>query len=102
MDRTQIRLSSAVVVLNLLDALFTIFYTKGGYASESNPLMQVALASSPVLFVIAKLSLVSLGVLLLWRARHHRLAAGGLFVGAAAYALIIVYHLSAVPHIVAG
>jgi hypothetical protein len=97
MERRLAWLSSAVVILNLLDAVFTMLYTNAGYASEANPLMGVALASSTVLFVVAKLSLVSLGVLLLWRVRHRTFAAVGLFASAATYALIVVYHLTAMP-----
>jgi len=100
MERRLAWLSSAVVILNLLDAVFTMMYTHAGYATEANPLMAVALASTPVVFVLAKLSLVSLGVLLLWRVRHRTFAAVGLVASAATYALIVVYHLSAVPELV--
>ena len=93
-------LAGAVVILNLLDAIFTICYTHAGYASESNPLMQVALAASPVLFVLAKIGLVSLGVLLLWRMRHHRTAVFGLVSTSAAYSLLLLYHLSEVPRLI--
>ncbi|MEJ7600327.1 MAG: DUF5658 family protein [Kofleriaceae bacterium] len=89
-----------MVILNLLDAIFTLCYTHSGVASESNPMMQVALAAHPVLFVLAKISLVSLGVLLLWRMRHVRAAAFGLIGTTAAYSLLLLYHLSAVPHLI--
>ena len=92
--------AGAVIVLNLLDAIFTLFYTHGGYASESNPMMQVALAAHPVLFVLAKIGLVSLGVLLLWRMRHHRTAVLGLVGTSAAYALLVLYHLSEMPRLI--
>ena len=101
MERRLAWLSSAVVILNLLDALFTMVYTHAGYAAEANPLMAVALASTPVVFVAAKLSLVSLGVLLLWRVRDRKLAAVALVASAATYALVVAYHLTAVPQLVA-
>ena len=100
MERRLAWLSSAVVILNLLDAVFTMIYTQSGHASEANPLMAVALASTPVVFVLAKLSLVSLGVLLLWRLRHRTFAAIGIAASAATYALILLYHLTAVPKLV--
>jgi hypothetical protein len=100
MERRLAWLSSAVVILNLLDAVFTIIYTNAGYASEANPLMAVALASTPVVFVLAKVSLVSLGVLLLWRVRDRAFAAFGIVATAAAYALVVLYHLTAVPDLV--
>jgi len=91
--------AGAVVVLNLLDAIFTIIYTRTGLAIESNPLMDKVLVSSPVLFMIAKLGLVSLGVLLLWRLRHHRAARFGLVVTSTAYVTLLAYHLSGVDQL---
>lgn len=94
-------LGSAVLVLNLVDAMFTLVYTQAGLATEANPLMNQALQVSPVLFVAAKLALVSLGVLLLWRLRNRlvaRLSLGGMLI---AYAAIAFYHLQAAPMLVA-
>jgi hypothetical protein len=90
---------ASVLILNLLDAIFTIVYTSSGVAVESNPLMSRVLGSSPVLFMIAKLGLVSLGVLLLWRLRDRRAAAFGLIATGTAYATLIAYHLSAVERL---
>ncbi|MEO8699823.1 MAG: DUF5658 family protein [Kofleriaceae bacterium] len=91
---------AAVIILNLLDAIFTIIYTRLGLAVESNPLMDKVLVSSPVLFMIAKLGLVSLGVLLLWRLRYHRAARFGLLGTSTAYIALLVYHLSGVERLV--
>lgn len=91
--------AGVVVVLNLLDAMFTLVYTRSGLATESNPLMDQVLAASPVLFMLAKLSLVSLGVLVLWRLRERRTARFGLLATATAYMLLLGYHLSAVEHL---
>lgn len=88
-----------VVILNLLDAIFTLIYTRTGLATESNPLMDQVLGSSPVLFMISKLALVSLGVLLLWRLRHHRAARFGLVATSTAYVVLLGYHLSAVDRL---
>lgn len=88
-----------VVVLNLFDAMFTLLYTRSGLATEANPLMDQVLAASPVLFMLAKLSLVSLGVLVLWRLREHRTARFGLVGASAAYTLLLAYHLSGVKHL---
>jgi hypothetical protein len=89
-----------VVVLNLLDAMFTLAYTHAGLATEANPLMEKFLSASPVLFMIAKLALVSMGVLVLWRLRHHRSARFGLVATSAAYVMLLCYHLSAAKHLV--
>jgi hypothetical protein len=87
---------AAIVILNLLDAMFTLVYIRSGVATESNPLMDQALTASPVLFMIAKLGLVSLGVLLLWRLRDHRAARFGLVATSTVYMTLLVYHLSGV------
>jgi len=91
--------AGAVVVLNLLDAIFTLLYTSVGIATEANPLMDRALATSPIAFMLAKLALVSLGVWLLWRLRARRSAVAGLIVVGSAYAGLVLYHLSAVHHL---
>jgi hypothetical protein len=87
-------IAGIVIILNLLDALWTLAFVEAGVAQESNPLMQRALALGPVGFVVAKLTLVSLSVLLLWRLRHRRTAALALCSGAMTYALIVAYHVS--------
>jgi len=98
-NRMLLWAGAIVVVLNLLDAVLTIIETGTGMAVESNPLMDVALAARPVLFMIAKLGLVSFGVLLLWRLRHHRAARFGLVVTMAAYTLLLVHHVSGVTYL---
>jgi cytochrome bd-type quinol oxidase subunit 2 len=92
-------LAALVVVLNLVDAVFTLVYTHGGVAVESNPLMRGVLESHPVLFMAAKLALVSLGVLLLWRLRHRGAAVVGLVATSTTYVGLVLYHLSAVPQL---
>ncbi len=88
-----------IIVLNLLDAMFTLIYTRSGLATEGNPLMDRVLAASPVLFMVAKLALVSFGVLLLYRLRHRRSARIGLLASSCAYMLLLGYHLSAAKHL---
>jgi len=93
--------AGAIVILNLLDAVFTLLYTNTGLATEGNPMMQGPLAASPVLFMMAKLSLVSLCVFLLWRLGQRRSAMIGLAGTTAMYVLLLGYHLTAVPKLVA-
>jgi hypothetical protein len=93
------RIAVGVVICNLIDAVFTILYTDLGLAREANPLLEPALADSPLLFMLIKLSLVSMGVALLWRLRHRRAAAAGLIASGAAYCWLIAYHLSAAPQL---
>lgn len=88
-----------VVVLNMLDAVWTLLFVNLGVAAEANPLMDQALSHGPVWFMLAKLGLVSLSVLLLWRLRDRRFATVGLFSAATTYALICGYHLSNAHHV---
>jgi len=102
MSRRHVELAAgALIVLNLLDAIFTLVWIKSGVASEGNPIMSQAMAHGAVGFMAIKLALVSLAVLLLWRLRHRRAAATALVASAIAYSSILLLHLSAVPQLVA-
>jgi hypothetical protein len=82
-----------VLVLNLLDATFTILWVAAGLAREANPLFEELVRRDPVTFATAKLVLVALGSLLLWRLRHRPLAVIAIFVSFLAYYLILLYHV---------
>jgi hypothetical protein len=88
--------AAAVLVLNLFDALFTLVYVRLGVAREGNPLMERALGHGALDFMLLKLGLVSLCVLLLVRYHERRPTQLALAGSAIAYALVLVYHLSAV------
>lgn len=88
-------LVAAALILNLFDAMFTVFHVSAGAATEANPLMAQVLANSPVLFVLTKSALVSLGLLLLWRLRNRATAVAGVFITVATYLSINAYHLHA-------
>ena len=93
--------ANAVVILNLLDAILTLCYTSLGVATESNPMMEGVLARSPIAFMMAKLALVSLCILLLWRLGSRTLAMVGMAGATATYLIILGYHISAIPRLVA-
>lgn len=82
----------AVVLLNLLDAVFTLVWVESGVAREANLLLEGILSQSAVAFVAVKMGLVSLGVMLLWRQREHRLAVGGLALSLTLYSGLLLYH----------
>jgi len=67
-----------------------------GAAAEANPLMDVSLSWGGVWFVLVKLSIVSLGVQLLWRLRRIRLAALGLVGMCVFYMGVVAYQLAAI------
>ena len=82
-----------VLVLNLLDAFFTLGWVHSGMASEANPLMAFALGQGTSIFVLSKVALVVLGVALLWRHREHRFARVALVPTALLYAGVAGTHL---------
>ena len=97
-----VALAYSVLVLNLVDAVFTLIWVTSGHAVEANPLMAAALDKSPLYFMIAKLALVSGGVALLWRTRPRARfgAAAALTLSLGCYVVLLYQHLSQVPHLV--
>lgn len=83
----------AVLVLNVLDALFTLVWVRAGLAVEANSLMRDLIENNAFLFVATKLGLVSLGSLLLWRQRTHPIAVVAIFGVFLAYYFVLLYHL---------
>jgi hypothetical protein len=81
------------LVLNLLDALFTLVWVWAGLAREANPLLDELVHGHPIAFVAAKLGLVGLGSLLLWRLRHRPLAVVAIFVAFLAYYGLLLIHV---------
>ena len=84
----------ALIVLNGLDAVFTLFWVRAGLAREANALLKMLVNEHAVLFVVAKLGLFSLSSLLLWRLRQRPAAVVALFVAFVAYYVLLLHHLS--------
>ena len=82
-----------ILVLNLFDAIFTIFWFYAGLAREKNPLLSELLLDYPVIFAIVKFMLVSLGSALLWRYRYRPSAIIAIFVAFMAYYALLIYHI---------
>lgn len=99
-------LVKSLLVLNLLDAVFTLFWVRAGLAREANELMSDLVTEHAVTFVAVKLGLVSLGSWLLWRWRENAAAVIGIFAAFLVYYLILLYHLQygslLVRHMLAG
>jgi hypothetical protein len=83
----------AVLVLNLLDALFTLVWVRSGLAREANPLIDQLVEEHAVGFVLVKLGLVGLGSWLLWHRRERPAAAIAIVAAFLIYYLILLYHL---------
>jgi hypothetical protein len=88
--------ASTLLILNLLDGIFTLAAVHAGVASEANPLMAAPLSWGSLYFILIKTTLVSAGVLLLWRRQNRPLAVAGLYAATALYAGVLAYHLSAI------
>lgn len=84
----------ALIVFNLLDAVFTLFWVRAGLAQEANEVMRMLVNEHAVLFVVAKLALFSLSSMLLWRLRNHATAVVALFVAFVLYYLVLLHHLT--------
>jgi hypothetical protein len=94
--RSQLPIAPAVLllVLNVMDGLFTLIFLQMGVAKEANPLMRQAFEFSPVGFMAFKLVMVNVGVWVLmthWTARLARLA---LTFATLAYGVIVTWHLA--------
>jgi hypothetical protein len=83
----------AVVILNLIDAVMTLWWVRTGFATEANMLLAEMVEKHALLFVVGKLALVSLGTTILWRRRRRPLAVVGIFAVFLAYYFILLYHL---------
>jgi hypothetical protein len=82
-----------ILVFNLLDGVFTLVWVEYFQARELNVMMSDLVHSSALLFMMAKLTLVSLGTLFLWRLRSNPLAVISLFVAFFSYYLVLLVHL---------
>ena len=83
----------AVLVLNLLDAVLTLWWVTHGLAVEANTLLQDLVVENPLQFVLAKLALVSLGSVFLWRLRSRPLAVIAIFGAFFVYYLVLLHHI---------
>jgi len=83
------------IILNILDAAFTIYWVANNKATEANPMMETLLSNSPLTLMLGKIVLVSLGCFLLWRLKENALAVIAIFVAFFAYYGITIYHLKA-------
>ena len=92
-------LAVLVCVGSLLDALLTLLHLEDG-GGEANPLMYVALAHGPTLFVTLKLSITCVATWFLAAHQQFPLAYRGLHGLALGYGVILAYHLALVLRLV--
>jgi hypothetical protein len=84
---------AAIVILNLLDAVLTIYWVHTGLADEANPLLQVLVSHHAVLFIAMKIVLGAVGAWLLWQHRHRAFAVIGAFSVFVAYYAVFLQHV---------
>jgi len=84
-------LAMTVVVLSLLDALFTLIHLEQG-GKEINPIMALVLLLGVPAFLVTKTVLTDLGILCLAAHQNFRLGRLALQGAAGAYSGLLVYH----------
>jgi hypothetical protein len=92
-DSVQKKLLSGILIFNVLDIIFTLFFVNLGFAVEANPFMLVALERGEIYFASLKLFLVSASVHLLWIFRKDKLAQIASLICFCVYSALMVYHL---------
>jgi hypothetical protein len=92
-DRQDVTLTIAILVLNILDAFFTLRWLDMGGA-EGNPLMAMLIQASDLMFILQKCLVVGLWIVILMIHKNFRIARVGLWGALVLYACILVYHFS--------
>jgi hypothetical protein len=82
---------AALWVLNLWDLLLTHHALRSGMASEANSFMDFLLGLGWLPAAVFKVGVVTLGVAVLWKYRHHRLALAASVGLALFYSLVVLY-----------
>ena len=82
-----------VLVLNLIDAVLTLYWVRGGLATEANTLIDELVTGNALGFIAIKLSLVGMGSWLLWKQRRRPIAVIGIFTAFLCYYWILLHHL---------
>lgn len=78
--------------LNVLDVGATLFFVRGGYATEANPIMDLLLGLGPVPFALAKVAIVTACAWVLWRFASYELAKLGSILVCSVYAMLAMLH----------
>ena len=81
-----------IVVLSLLDALFTLVHLEGGGIREANPVMNIVLIEGVGVFLLVKSVLTILGVLFLAIHHNFRFSAIALYTLGCGYLALTLYH----------
>ena len=91
-----------LVLLNLVDGVFTHLFLNAGVAEELNPLMRLAYEGGPGWFFLCKVLAVGSAALILQRHAAQVLARRALAGGLALYGGVCVMHLCLLARWVSG
>ncbi len=91
--RQDVALTLGVLVLNILDAFFTLRWLEMG-GGEGNPLMEMLIRANDMLFLLQKCVVVGLWLVILAVHKNFRIARFGLWGALALYTGILLYHFA--------
>ncbi len=83
----------ALVIMNAVDMLLTLYWVLGGAATELNPVTAALIEVSPALFVAAKVTVVPAGILTLWWWHEDPLSQKAAHVLCWLYGGVLVWHV---------
>ena len=86
------RFLGTLVVMNVLDGAFTLFWILTNRAVEANPLMALAIEIHPAFFMTIKVLLVNAGSVLLLKYCYKTLASISIAIAFCTYWAIMLYH----------
>lgn len=88
--------TSLLFLFNFLDAVFTIYWVRNGFATEGNQLMATLLDIGDLPFLMVKIAVGTVAAVTLWRWSRYKIARYGLN-----FALVVYIGLMGV-HFVTG
>lgn len=84
----------ALILMNLFDGLFTIYWVGSGHAIEANPLMAEMIEKHWMSFFLIKMFLVNGGLYILWKRWDRTTAKAALFMATLSYSYVMYIHLA--------
>ncbi|MBK25073.1 MAG: hypothetical protein CME70_19400 [Halobacteriovorax sp.] len=71
-DDRSLKLAICIIFLfNIFDAFLTLAWVETGLAHETNPIMAYVLEIGPNVFLTIKISIVTLGLIILWFTKQY-------------------------------
>jgi hypothetical protein len=89
----KLALSSLLFILNLLDAVMTIYWVRNGFASEGNQLMAGLLDMGNTPFLLVKIAMGAVTAIVLSRWSDLKIAKLGLALALGVYVSLMFVHL---------